>query len=82
MPPKRFLELFGEFGPNYLGHLNWGADFIEQVRLNQINGITFEGVVGKSEQKNKIIMYKAKTQQWLDKVREKFADKADEIINS
>ena len=82
LPPKEFLNLFGEFGPNYLGCVNWTHKFVEKVFLNQIDGITFEGVVGKCEQKKKILMYKAKTQQWLDKVKEKFADRADEIINS
>jgi len=44
--------------------------------------ITFEGVVGKSGDGHSLKMAKAKTQQWIDKVRNIFKDKADAILNS
>ncbi len=43
---------------------------------------TLEGVVGKSGDGHKLTMAKAKTQQWIDKVRNVFKDKADTILNS
>ena len=82
LSPKDFLNLFGEFGPTYLGYLNWTSSLIEKIRLNELDGITFEGVVGKCLQNKKIIMYKIKTQQWVDKVKEKFHKDAEKIINS
>lgn len=83
IPPQEFLKLFGEFGPNYLGQINWTAGFIDRVKNEVIEGITFEGVVGKVSENKKIIMYKAKTQKWIDKVKEKYdAETAENIIRS
>jgi len=82
LPPREFLKLFEEFAPYYLGEFNWTLGFVERVKLNEIEGITFEGVVGKVGQRNQIVMYKAKTQQWIDKVKNRFADLAQEIIDS
>lgn len=82
LPPVDFIKLFGEFGPKYLGKINWTRGFIEDVRAG-IDGITFEGVVGKEVENKRIVMYKAKTQQWIDKVRLLYApDVAEKIINS
>jgi hypothetical protein len=80
--PKDFLKLFGEYGPEYLGLLKWNKSFIENVSNSNIDGITFEGVVGKVMINKRIVMVKAKTNAWKDKVREKFGDQADKIIES
>lgn len=83
LPPKDFLNFFGEFGPTYFGHLKWGADFINRVKKSEIEGITFEGVVGKTIKGKKITMYKAKTQAWYDKVFSRFdKQKAEQMVNS
>ena len=82
LPPRDFLKIFGDYGPKYLGEYRWNKEFIDKVKHNNIPHITFEGVVGKRSDKNIIVMYKAKTQQWIDKVRERFSEIADEIINS
>jgi len=82
LPPREFLKLFERFSPNYLGEFNWTPGFVERIKNNEVDGITFEGVVGKVKNKNLIVMYKAKTQQWIDKVKSRFADRAQEIINS
>jgi len=82
LPPREFLKVFGDFGPEYLGEFNWTPGFIDRVRQNEVAGVTFEGVVGKNIQKSRIVMYKAKTQQWIDKVKAKLPDKAQEIISS
>jgi hypothetical protein len=83
LEPNEFLRTFKNFDiPNFLGIYNWTHGFVERIRNNEIEGITFEGVVGKAVENKKIIMAKAKTQQWLDKVKNKFGDRAKEIIES
>lgn len=72
LPPDEFLKLFGEFGPNYLGNFAWDGDFIQEVKQGEVEGVTFEGVVGKRMDGKQLLMYKLKTQQWIDKVLEKF----------
>jgi len=84
LSPREFIDLFGEFGPNYLGCFKWGPEFVRQVKCGEIEGITFEGVVGKAVVgKNKVVMYKTKTQAWYDKVFNKFGmEEAKQIVNS
>ena len=70
LDPRTFLKIFGDLPtPNFLGIHNWTRFFVDQIRLNQIEGVTFEGVVGKSGGGNRVIRAKAKTQQWIDKVK-------------
>jgi hypothetical protein len=81
--PKQFLDLFEEFGPNYLGNIKWTSEFINNIKKSNVDGITFEGVVGKVFKKKELIMYKAKTQAWRNGVMKKFGEKeGKEIINS
>jgi hypothetical protein len=84
MGPSQFLKLFGHLDiPNYLGMYNWTRGFVEQVRLNEIDGVGFEGVVGKAGEGHKLIMRKAKTQAWIDKVHSLYSlEDAEKIINS
>lgn len=83
LSPQEFLKLFEQYGPRFLGLMNWTAGFVEQVRNGEIEGISFEGVVGKVIHNNKFIMYKAKTQAWIDKVLSRFdKETADIIIRS
>jgi len=82
--PKQFLDLFGDLGiPKFLGRQRWTRGFVERVRLGQVEGITFEGVVGKGGEGHDLVMAKAKTQAWLDRVVEKFGiEQGTKIINS
>lgn len=82
LPPNKFLKLFGEYGPNYLGDINWTPGFVEDVQENRVEGITFEGVVGKTYIGKRLTMYKAKTGRWADRVREVFGIDAQRIIDS
>jgi hypothetical protein len=84
LPPKEFLKYFEEFGPTYMGYLRWNKEFVESIRTRSNDlPITFEGVVGKTSVKNNIIMFKAKTQKWIDKVKERYESRqAQEIIDS
>lgn len=54
------------------------------VRNSDIEGITFEGVVGKNKGKgNTLLMSKAKTQAWIDKVKSLYHyEEAERLIKS
>lgn len=90
--PKEFLNLFGRMScrggvphriPNYLGRMNWTRGFVERVRNDEVGAITFEGVVGKAGEGHDLIMAKAKTQAWIDKVKAQYGEEnGEKIINS
>ena len=82
--PKSFRHHFEGVVPTakFLGIHNWTPGFIEQVRRGELEDVTFEGVVGKAGEKNKIIRAKAKTQAWKDKVREIHGARAEAILLS
>lgn len=81
--PKEFLELFGHLEiARFLGIHRWDQDFVTLVREEKLQGVTFEGVVGKAGSGHNLTMVKAKTQSWLDAVRLKCGDDADKIIRS
>lgn len=82
--PKPFLDLFGHLEiPRFLGKMRWTRGFVERVRLGQVENITFEGVVGKAGEGHDLVMAKAKTQVWIDKVLEKFGiENGQKIVNS
>jgi len=71
--PKAFLDLFGHLElPRFLGKLRWTRGFVDRVRKGEVEGITFEGVVGKGGDRHDLVMAKAKTQAWIDKVLVKY----------
>jgi hypothetical protein len=83
--PRDFLKLFGHLNiPKFLGKHNWTRGFVQQVRDGAIDGVTFEGVVGKAKEgRHDLIMRKAKTQAWVDKVKQRYSpEDAEKIISS
>ncbi len=76
MGPKDFLKTFGSLRiPKFFGVINWTRGFVERVREgNEPAGMSFEGVVGKAGQKHELLMAKAKTQAWIDKVYASYGD--------
>lgn len=86
MGPREYLDTFeGLPQAAFLGQRNWTRGFIDEVRQGLIDGITFEGVVGKSGsgRDHNLVMAKAKTEAWIKRVREKFsATDAENLINS
>lgn len=83
--PKEFLKLFGDCQiAKFLGIHKWSKNFVEAVRRNEVEGVTFEGVVGKARGKgNTLIMAKAKTQNWIDKVKSLYNnEEAERLIKS
>lgn len=69
--------------PRFLGQHHWTRGFVDRVFNGEIEGASFEGVVGKIKARGgELLMAKAKTRVWLEAVKAKFGDKADEIIKS
>ena len=82
--PSFFLKNFADLVPTpaMLGRYNFTRGFVERVRLNEIPGITFEGVVAKAGDGHHLVRAKAKTQRWIDAILALHGTKADSIINS
>ena len=82
--PQEFLELFASLEtPQFLGVHRFYADFVQMIKLNQLEGVTFEGIIGKRGGAHRPLMQKAKTQAWLDRVLTKFdAMRAAAILSS
>ena len=67
--PERFLELFGALDvPAYLGLHTWDDALVARVRAGELDGVSFEGVVGKAGDGHRVVMAKAKTQAWVDAI--------------
>lgn len=70
MSPTEFRKTFeGQVETaRYLGTHNWTRGFVQRVFNHEFDGPTFEGVVAKDLRGPNLIMAKAKTKAWLDKV--------------
>jgi hypothetical protein len=84
--PADFRKILEDKVPTarFLGIHNWTRGFVERVRVGDLEGITFEGVVGKASgyRGNEIVMVKAKTQAWIDAIKERYGEQAKELIDS
>lgn len=77
LAPETTLALANESGVSAPALLHRGkidAEFLQAVRLGQLPGVTFEGIIGKSvnclSQEGGPAMFKHKSQAWLDKLRQ------------
>jgi hypothetical protein len=86
LPPREFLKRFDNYVPTatFLGRYHWSRDFVQRVRRGEVEGVTFEGVVGKAaDGPHRIVRSKAKTQAWIDKVLEIHGkDAGEKLVNS
>jgi hypothetical protein len=85
--PRDYLNVVSKTGvpaPNYLGVHRWNQELLKAVAENRFGGVTFEGVVGKREDRRKgLVMYKTKTDAWRDAIRNKYDEaKARELVDS
>ena len=75
MLPKEFMKTFGDVvpTPDLLYYRKPNSDFIEEVHNGSLDGMTFEGVVCKSQElvRNKQIRFKVKNDAWLNKLKNK-----------
>lgn len=75
MLPREFRSTFGDLvdTPNllYLGKPN--GHFLESVRSGELDGMTFEGVVCKSQElvRNRQVVFKVKNRAWLERLRDR-----------
>jgi len=70
LPPAEFMKLFENLEiPKFLGIENWNREYADKVRNGEVEGVTFEGVVAKGVVNRKLIMEKAKTRAWIEKVK-------------
>ena len=74
MQPKEFLKTFDEVveTPGLLHYGKPNGDFLELVRSGELEGMTFEGVVCKSQElvRNQQVVFKVKNEAWLKRLRE------------
>ena len=84
LPPIDFRKCFegAVLTAAYLGVAHWTRGYCERVRLGEVEGVTFEGVVGKALEGRQIVRAKAKTQAWKDRVRAVHGANAQKIIDS
>lgn len=77
LEPKEFIKIFKQVDtPSMLYHGKMNQEIIKQVRERDLPGMTFEGVVckGKYISPGRPLMFKVKSQEWLDKVKAKYKD--------
>jgi hypothetical protein len=82
--PREFLALMGKaeigYVPRFLGQHRWTRGFVQRVWQGDVDGVTFEGVVGKSTDG---YMAKAKTQAWVNTIlREHGEARGRQIVES
>lgn len=70
LPPKEFINLCGELQTApLLYHGPCDSEFVASVKESRLDGLSEEGVVCKAAGKHAPIMFKIKTEKWLEKVR-------------
>ncbi len=81
LPPSHYLKLFGHLDiaqPLYSGKAN--QPFIDMVRNSTLAGMSLEGVVCKGQVKKQTVMFKLKSQAWLDRLKQRCGDD-DKLFN-
>ena len=77
LEPRDFLKIFKDIDiAPLLHHGNANSDFIAEVKEGRLEGMTFEGVVckGKIVTPGRPLMFKIKSQAWLDRLKQKCGD--------
>jgi hypothetical protein len=83
--PRDFVKLFAGQVPiaTFLGREHWTRGFVERVWRGEVEGVTFEGVVGKTGEGSKRLMSKAKTERWINATHARYdAATAKKIVES
>jgi len=77
LDPKDFIKLFKYIDTvDVLYHGKLTSEFIDSVKSGKLEGMTFEGVVckGKSITPGRPMMFKIKSQAWINRLKVKCAD--------
>jgi hypothetical protein len=84
LTPQQFIECtknIEDLCAGFIGIRNWDKNLIEQVKNGSIG--VFEGVVGKKLVKREVLMLKAKSNAWIEKVKSLYSPiDAERIISS
>jgi len=73
--PRSFLKFAkGLTIPNMVYYGNANQPFVDSIRQGTCEGVTHEGVVCKYAAKNRIYMFKIKSHDWLDRLKNKCGD--------
>jgi len=70
LEPKEFIKTFKHQDiPRvlYEGHVN--SIFVDEVKQSNLDGMTYEGCVCKGIDKKQLVMFKIKSNAWLDKLK-------------
>jgi hypothetical protein len=80
LEPKEYLKIFGHLDiAKLLYHGKVNKEFVESVKNGELDGMTFEGVIGKAKNPKKTplpIMFKAKNLAWIEKLKNFCGDDA------
>lgn len=66
----------------WLGRMGWNEELVRVVHDGEWKKITSEGIVGKYMDGKRLMMLKAKTKAWKDKVKDLYGDQANSILES
>lgn len=85
--PGEFVKLIEKFDENeiatFIGRYNLTKEFHELVYRREIPEITFEGVVGKKQDRNLTYRTKIKTDDWKNAIRQRFQEnEAAKLLDS
>lgn len=75
LPPKDFIKIFGHLDiPKVLYEGKINTTLFDKVKQSTLSGMTHEGVVAKGVDKGHTVMFKIKSQAWLDNLRKLCGD--------
>lgn len=86
--PREYLKLISKYqleeqAVPYLGQVHWTRGFVERVWRGEVEGASFEGVVGKAGEGHHVIRAKAKTKLWVDAILARYgSEQGQKIIDS
>ena len=83
--PRPYFKLMEKYDIAHAAlicYKRWNQPFVERVRAcGLVTSQSDEGVIGKSGEGKKLIMRKAKTQAWTDRVRAFYGDKVEKMVD-
>lgn len=71
LPSLDFVKLFGHLDIPHLCYEGYvSSELFDQIKNNMLDGMTLEGCVCKGSDNGKLVMFKIKSQAWLDRLKE------------
>lgn len=80
--PSDFIECTSKLdAAKSLYYGNITEELIDSIKFGKLDGMPFEGCVLKGDYNNKLVMFKVKTQAWLDKLKD-YCHNDDALFNA